>query len=158
MRRNWPMLLLAIIFITPFLVAFVVLMDTDNQHTNTTQHGNFIDVPDHIIVNILQDLSGNTIEPNLAQNKWQVVYLQPTPCTTECTDQMHVLQNLHKALGKDRNRVLFARSNNMPTGLASDANIVVVDPKGHAIMYYTPEHEASGLLKDLRKLLKYSHA
>lgn len=158
MRRNWPMLVLALVFITPFLVAFVVLMEVEDHHTNTTQHGNFIQDPDHIIMNILQDLSGNTVTPDELQNKWQVVYLQPTPCTNECTGKMQVLENLHKALGKDRNRVLFASSNSIPDGLDPRANIVVVNPTGHAIMYYTPQHQASGLLKDLRKLLKYSHA
>ena len=34
--------------------------------------------------------------------------------------------------------------------------IYLIDPNGNWLMYYTPEDEPGGMLKDLKKLLKLS--
>ncbi|OUS10967.1 hypothetical protein A9Q90_00215 [Gammaproteobacteria bacterium 54_18_T64] len=39
---------------------------------------------------------------------------------------------------------------------ASDSRLFVVDQQGVAMMYYTPEHEGSDLLRDLKHLIKFS--
>ncbi|OUS15497.1 hypothetical protein A9Q88_10605 [Gammaproteobacteria bacterium 50_400_T64] len=39
---------------------------------------------------------------------------------------------------------------------AEESRLFVVDQQGVAMMYYTPEHEGSDLLRDLKHLIKYS--
>ncbi len=39
---------------------------------------------------------------------------------------------------------------------AADSRLFVVDQQGVAMMFYTPEHEGSDLLRDLKHLIKYS--
>ena len=34
--------------------------------------------------------------------------------------------------------------------------VYIVDPLGNLMMYYLPDADAGGMLKDLQKLLKYS--
>ena len=38
----------------------------------------------------------------------------------------------------------------------SAERVYLIDPLGYLMMYYAPEAEPKGMLKDLKKLLKYS--
>lgn len=40
--------------------------------------------------------------------------------------------------------------------MQADERVYIIDPLGNLMMYYPPDADPSGMLKDLRKLLKYS--
>jgi hypothetical protein len=156
-RRNWPLFALMLLFITPFLTAYFILQDIDPLKLRTVQHGEFLFDTD-IQFDLLQDFDGTILQSENLSNKWRVIYLQPQPCDAQCTAAKKVLRNVHAALGKDRTRVIFASGQMFNGNLDANPNILIIDPLGHCVMYYTAQHKPSGLLKDLRRLLKYSHA
>jgi hypothetical protein len=154
MRRSWPLLALALTFVIPFFAAAALLLLGNTRQLNTTQHGIFIN-PQVNLTTSLADFDGNVIPHN---TQWTIAFRLPKQCNHECQLQKQLLKNLHTALGKERKRVTLATSNQFPSGIESEATLVIINPTGQAVMYYTASHSLSGVLKDLRRLLKYSHA
>lgn len=146
MNKQWPLYLLLLMFLSPMLAAFYVLYSRDPLSFNTVQHGTLIQ-------------PALKLRLDLKPHKWHVLYLSPSVCTAECQARQQTLAKLHIALGKDQDRVIFAtHTNNEIDVAAPEESILVVDPLGFYIMHYSPETKLSGLLKDLKRLLKYSHA
>lgn len=149
MPRHWPLLALVLLFSTPLFAAVFVLLHSQSQPFNTTQHGTFVSrTTDMHFVN-LYNANGTLIAPEIIKNKWRLVYTN--------LQHQNILQQLHTALGVDSSRVILA-SATTTTNVMPDADIFIVDPLGHCVMYYTAQNNASGILKDLKRLLKYSHA
>jgi len=148
MKLRWPLILLFLMFLTPALAALYLLNFKDHLNFTTVQHGKFIQPA--------QNLSLTTTIPH----KWNVVYLKPEICAAECQTRQHTLDNLHIALGADQNRVVLITINNKEiSNLAvKDDSILIIDPLGFYIMHYAPDIKLNALLKDLKRLLKYSHA
>lgn len=157
MRRNWPLYALFVLFLTPFLVALYILSGINLRDLKTTQHGIFIDPQQAIDLNTLRDLSGAQIYDSAIKHKWQIVYMSPEPCADHCQQRKHTLSNLHSALGADRERVVVATDHSQDATI-NDGRIYIIDTAGKFVMYYPADSNPSGLLKDLKKLLKYSHA
>jgi len=145
-RRPWPLMILLAMFLTPFLAALYLLQFKDHSSFNSVQYGNLIQ-------------PAQQINLSLSSNKWQVIYLNSSSCNTECQTKQQTLSNLHRALGADQDRVIFSvKDHEMINVDAKDDSILIVNPQGLYIMHYPPGAKLSGLLKDLKRLLKYSHA
>ena len=146
MSNYWPLKILLLIFIAPLLTAFFILKFSDPLQYKTTQYGTLIQPPLY--------LDNASFTPN----KWHVVYLQPDDCDTTCQQQKSALHKLHVALGVDRERVIVSSMTNKSMELEEKSgSILLIDPLGFYMMHYAPGSKLSGLLKDLKRLLKYSH-
>ena len=60
------------------------------------------------------------------------------------------------ALSADQLRQLVGFFRIDDTPILDAGRVYIVDPLGNLMMYYRPDADAGGLLKDLRKLLKFS--
>lgn len=131
MRKNWPLIALFAVFVMPALAAAYVLLFTDCKDLTTVQHGD--------LIRPAQPAIAGTYAPN----KWNILYSD--------ANDANILNNLQIALGKERDRVTIVQS-------AEQAGVMLIDPNGMYIMHYPQPVDMRGLLKDLRRLLKYSHA
>ncbi len=149
MRNYQPLGMILLIFLTPLLAAAYVLSHRAEFNFNNVQHGTLIQPARAITFTNL----------NITKNKWHVIYLAPDVCNADCANQKKILSNLHTALGANKDRVVFTTTtSNISSPLAKDGSIVIINPLGLYIMHYPANSDPSGLLKDLKRLLKYSHA
>jgi hypothetical protein len=164
------LILIFLVFIAPFLFAQYFYMTNATDSRGTTNHGNFLDEE----INIKSNL-------NNQDEYWVLLQVLPSDCNLKCQDNTHMLRQVNTSLGKDMDRVqrhiLFNESyvdkykylNNYPKVVVLDSSetlynklsimedgIFIVDPFGKIILGYDQNFEAKGLLKDLKKLLKYS--
>lgn len=139
MQKYWPLRFIALVFAIPILGAMYLLYDTNALAFNMVQHGSLIQPA--------KQLQSASIIPN----KWNVLYVPP--------HDIQALANLHIALGADKDRVAIIKADDNILHLRpKPGSILLVDPAGFYIMSYAPAASLSGLLKDLKRLLKYSHA
>ncbi|WP_105166883.1 transmembrane cytochrome oxidase associated protein [Pseudoalteromonas sp. T1lg23B] len=109
---------------------------------------------------------------------WTIAINAPDSCQSACEAQLSALQNLYTALGKHQKHVGLAvlnRSHEV-TDLSQyqsyqleedlpEAHLYLIDHRGLVVLqyqYYQDEEknrlEQKGLLKDLKKLLKYARS
>lgn len=145
MRIHWPLVNLFLMFLIPVIAALYVGFYADTFNLHKVNHGQLIDPPQ--LINIA------------AINKWQVVYASPDECDLECQQLQHRLHKLHTALGANKDRVALTilPSKQINHNINSNS-ILILNPRGLYIMHYEADANHSGILKDLRRLLKYSHA
>lgn len=162
------LILILLVFITPFIFAQYFYMNNATDSRGTTNHGKFL----HEEINI---------NLNNQDEHWALLQVLPIECDLKCQDNTYMLRQVNTLLGKNMDRVqryiLFNRSyenqyqylNNYPKVIVLDKSetlynklskmddgIFIVDPFGKIILGYNQNFEAKGLLKDLKKLLKYS--
>ena len=160
-------LLIVFVFILPFIFAKYFFDNDATSTRGTTNHGSFL-VDE---VNIA----------NLADNDhWIILQVIDGNCDTSCQDNMHMLRQINTALGKDMGRVkryllnnntdekavyldnypkviVLDRSETLYNKLTKmDERIFIADPFGKIILGYENDFIAKGLLKDIKKLLKFS--
>lgn len=153
MRIHWPVFNILLLFVIPFVVALYLLLSGQYKNLPSKQHGTLINQPYKLSINSAEYLAGTT-----TTNKWTLIYIQPQPCAAICQQQKQILLNLHAALGKDRTRVTILALSDISYGPGiKDNSFLIINPKGFYVMYYNATTKLSDTLKDLRKLLKYSH-
>ena len=160
-------LLIVFVFVLPFIFAKYFFDNDATTTRGTTNHGSFL-VDE---VNIA----------NLADNDhWIILQVIDGECDTSCQDNMHMLRQINTALGKDMGRVkryllnnntdenavyfdnypkviVLDRSETLYNKLTEmDERIFIADPFGKIILGYENDFIAKGLLKDIKKLLKFS--
>jgi hypothetical protein len=146
MRIHWPLVILIGVFLAPAIGAGYLLFFGHKINFNSSQYGTLIQNP-----------------PNIglvtADQKWHIVYVAPEVCNDYCEQQQLKLHKVHTALGADTHRVGIAVRNkqHLPEGIATNS-ILITNPRGLYIMHYEANSDHMGLLKDIRRLLKYSHA
>ena len=98
----------------------------------------------------------------------QLIYMAPQ--NDHDTDVIPMLNQLHKALGKDKHRVAYqiiatkGALKQHPSAkevfnlvLLAPGEIALIDPRGWLMMHYPANPDPIGMLKDIRRLLRYSH-
>jgi cytochrome oxidase Cu insertion factor (SCO1/SenC/PrrC family) len=145
MRIHWPLISLSLMFLAPAAAAGYILLYPDKINFPTAQHGKLISPPQTTSI--------------AATDKWQIVYIQPQQCNLECEQQQKILHNVHTALGANQPRVaLVTMTNDQLLPNIKDNSVLIINPQGLYILHYEAGANHMGLLKDLRRLLKYSHA
>ena len=162
-----PLLVLAVMFAAPLIIAAILLSLRDPSSFATTQNGTLIEPPFTIKLHTMFDLEGAALSEETVLGKWSVIYLTDNECDTQCLQKKGILVNLHKALGKDQSKVVMITSPSTMATTSQDIGyqalylekecVLLMDQHGHIMMHYGPTANASGILKDIRKLLKYSH-
>ena len=160
-------LLIVFVFVLPFIFAKYFFDNDATSTRGTTNHGSFL--VDEINITSLAD-----------NDHWIILQVIDDKCDTSCQDNMHMLRQINTALGKDMGRVkryllhkntnentvnldnypkviLLDRSETLYNKLTKmDERIFIADPFGKIILGYQNDFIAKGLLKDIKKLLKFS--
>lgn len=160
-------LLIVFVFVLPFIFAKYFFDNDATSTRGTTNHGSFL--VDEINITSLVD-----------NDHWIILQVIDGKCDTSCQDNMHMLRQINTALGKDMGRVkryllhkntnentvnldnypkviLLDRSETLYNKLTKmDERIFIADPFGKIILGYQNDFIAKGLLKDIKKLLKFS--
>ncbi|NNG44755.1 transmembrane cytochrome oxidase associated protein [Pseudoalteromonas sp. NEC-BIFX-2020_002] len=108
--------------------------------------------------------------------QWTIALNHPAQCEQACAEQLHALNNLYVALGKNQGKVDMAilgqaqqqtlRWRELPAvDVLQPASLYLIDHMGLVVLQY-PYHvepqqnrlTQKGLLKDLKKLLNYSRS
>ena len=163
-------LLIILVFISPFLFAYYYFINDATTIRGTTNYGTFL--KEQVIID--SKLSSN-------DQYWMLLQLISDDCNTQCQDNTHMLRQINTAVGKDMDRVrryvIFNKNNeknsvylkNYPKVIVLDNSeklynklskmeerIFIADPFGNIILGYKKDFSPKGLLKDIKKLLKYS--
>ena len=160
-------LLIVFVFILPFIFAKYFFENDATSTRGTTNHGSFL--VDEISIASLAD-----------NDHWIILQVIDGKCDISCQDNMHMLRQINTALGKDMGRVkryllnkntdknavyldnypkviVLDRSETLYNKLTKmDERIFIADPFGKIILGYENDFIAKGLLKDIKKLLKFS--
>lgn len=159
-------LLIVFVFVLPFIFAKYFFDNDATSTRGTTNHGSFL--VDEINITSLAD-----------NDHWIILQVIDGKCDTSCQDNMHMLRQINTALGKDMGRVkryllnntdenvvyfdnypkviVLDRSETLYNKLTKmDERIFIADPFGKVILGYENDFIAKGLLKDIKKLLKFS--
>ena len=163
-------LLIVFVFFSPFLFAYYYFINDATTTRGTTNYGTFLQEQ------ITIDLSTKSDDEH-----WMFVQLISDDCNVKCQENMHMLRQINTALGKDMHRVrryiIFEKNTqkvnvyikNYPKVIVLDNSekiynklskmeerIFIADPFGNIILGYKNDFLPKGLLKDIKKLLKFS--
>jgi len=142
--------ILIIVFVGPLIVAYVLFALRNTLHFKTIQTGTLISPP-------VASATLSFFDPKYL-GKWQIVYLSPAVCDMDCQTFKTSLEKIHFALGKERHRVKNRSFSGTSTTPFKTGDILMIDPQGWLIMQYPPSADLKGLLRDVRQLLRLSHA
>ncbi len=141
--------ILLLVFIGPWVTAHVVYALREQFSFNTVEKGELLSPP--IQAQSLPFFDAAWL------GKWQILYFTPAECDASCQTLMPKLKQLHRALAKDQHRVEYRSIQTSGTPLLNATDIAIVDPNGWIMMRYSADIDPQLILKDLRRLLKYSH-
>lgn len=174
-KRPKALIILLLVFVLPVALAKLVLSLNLYQGGATNQG--------ELLGEDISYLSLSQVNPK--PQSWQILYLLPSHCGSQCQDRLYILKQSHIALGQEKHRVatvIITQSNShvaaldglgldyLPmaasTELASlllEQQLIIVDPLGKLVMRYQgiTGHDANisqgkAILADLRKMLKLS--
>ncbi len=164
---KFKFLLIVFVFVLPFIFAKHLFDNNITSTRGTTNHGTFLTT----------DVNIENLEDN---NHWIILQVIDSTCDQLCQDNMYMLRQINTALGKDMDRVkryllknntqknrvnienypkliVLERSETLYNKLTKmDERIYIADPFGKIILGYNTDFIAKSLLKDLKKLLKFS--
>ncbi len=168
-------LLLALLFLGPMLLAPLLYYASGWRPAGRTNHGLLIEPP-------------RPLADALFHGKWSLVYIGSGDCAAECQQGLYYLRQTHWGLGQLAPRVqrlflidrrccgnraqlqrdypdLVIRDETGPQGATSlapfpaearDHTVFIVDPRGNLMMRYDLRAPPKGLLEDLKHLLQLS--
>lgn len=142
----WVLILL---FTLPFLGSYILYSLRHRFIFNTIETGQLLSPP-------IQTQNLTFFEPALL-GKWQLVYLQPALCEKECESLISNLNKIYLSLGKESHRVKQRAVPAAQFPLLQPGEIALIDPQGWLILHYAPSSDPKGILKDLQRLLRFSH-
>ena len=167
---KFKFLSIVFVFLIPFLLAYYYFITDATTTRGTTNYGTFLQ--EEIVVDISEKDSNE---------HWLLIQLIPNKCNSKCQDNIHMLRQVNSALGKDMDRVqryiIFEKNieknnvyiKNYPKVIVLDNSentynrlskmeerIFIADPLGNVILGYKNDFMPKGLLKDIKKLLKFS--
>jgi hypothetical protein len=160
------LLLILILALLPILTG-IGLYRFDWRPAQTSNHGTLIDPPQAV-----------SADPAWTE-KWSLVLIGDAPCGAACAERLDGLRRVRVALAKDMARTRHVW---VGAGIATEAapltvampdlytvdgrlsvfatmpagSVVIVDPRGMAMMRYAPGAELKGIRSDLERLLRYS--
>lgn len=127
---------------------------------------------------------GRTIA-ELVQKKWVFLTVQPANCDVRCQRKLYLMRQIRTAQNENMLRIervwvllgegqpdaqllaahpgLYlarvtdpAKLSRLPTGPDTGASIFLIDPLGDLVLRYDDHADPQGMLKDTRRLLRYS--
>ncbi len=186
LKGRLTLLALFAVFFLPIVVALALNVELPHWLPfGQSNHGQLVAPAERIETATLTAVDGSPVEDTLLEGKWTLLYVEPSACLQECDRAVYRMRQSRYAMGKDMDRVqrlvvaseaaakdaadkLLAFDPTLKVvaavpawieGLHSgsrEAEIFIVDPQGYLVMWYRPDDDPSGLIKDLKRLLKVS--
>lgn len=170
-RQTWPLVLLAIAFLSPFLAA-VVMRFGGWQPTSTRNFGDLIQPPIPMgEVSALRGADGTPWVFENTEHHWSMLVKIPEPCDVACTAQLDLVRNVGVSMGRHRSRISIWQIGGvgveafdplrlegaLPEALTAPTTapeVWLVDPHGYLVLHYPAGFEPRGLRRDLGRLIK----
>ena len=178
------LLLILGLFVLPILV--VLAMYQFSLRPGGASHGELLSPPRPLHFAPMTTWQTKPFTDAGLHEKWSLLYIAPADCTEPCMAQIHMMRQIHAALGKEMGRVqrvmlvaenakaaqidavqrdypdliILAKPETIMSQLGSstqaDGSMFLIDPLGNAMMHYAPTANPNGIRKDLSHLLRYS--
>jgi len=142
--------ILIFVFAGPLVTAQLLYIFRDHFHFSTLETGTLLSPP--LSVQTLPGFEAAFL------GKWQLIYIRPEPCDTQCESLTPPLKQIHLAVGKENYRVEYRSLSAQDIPVLKPGDIALIDPAGWLIMQYPQHANPRGIVKDLRRLLGISHA
>ena len=186
LRSRLTLVALFAIFFLPILLAWVLNIRLPGWLPSAqSNHGNLIEPALRFETSQLIGADGRSLNENALNGRWTLLYIEPTECLDACQRAVYRMRQSRYAMGKDMERVQrlvvspLSRAQDTEKKLrgddpsiavaaatqqwidrprpgAPDAEIYLVDPQGYLVLWYGPDADPGGLIKDLKRLLKIS--
>ncbi len=193
LNSRQSLVLLALLFLAPVFVAWVMHHSGGWRPQHTTNHGTLVQPARPLT--LPSDLMAGDVPLNrFLQGRWTLLYIGDGNCDAACNSNLYRLRQLRIAQNENMKRVQtlylllgdaipapvqqlraadYPDLTVVPVNAAQaqeiapffrigdvDMNqaerVYYVDPLGNLMMYYTPDADPTGMLKDLARLLKAS--
>jgi hypothetical protein len=183
------LLIIAAMFILPLALAWLMYTGSIGYRPASTRNlGNLVEPPLPMSWSTLAPAAGepeSEAEPAL-DGHWVVLRKIPVPCEADCISAVTVLRQIHRAAGRQQDRIRIAlllpdepppaladKLNGIypqflvledPTGqlretlqrAAADGSDYLIDPLGNIMMSYASGYDPNDLKRDLKRLLTWS--
>lgn len=186
-RGRRQFLLVASLFFLPLAAAIWLYFSSGWRPGGGAEHGELIDPPRPLPDAPLALADGSAAAADVLKKAWLLVYVEDGTCAQRCLSALADTRQARRALDKDAGRVkrvLLHAGGCCETGFGADEpdllvlaatgpagaelralfppagggrGIYVVDPHGNLMMSYPASGAASGMRKDLERLLRLSH-
>lgn len=172
---------IALVFFLPIAASWWIYYFTDIGKGEAASFGELIEPP----VPLANGLLTGAAEPAALHGKWSLVFVMSGDCPQSCQARLAELVTLRLSLDRDAGRVqnvigmkgapqtaalqTLLSTYTSPALLLYDysidpvasrhlepGNIYLVDPLGNLIMKYSEASTADGIIRDLKRLLRYS--
>lgn len=152
-------ILIFVISLLPVVLGSLLYFQHHYFHFKKLNHGTLFSVPIDV-----KDLWMDEMH----DRKWHVVYMTDGVCDEHCTQVIHQLQQVQKALGKNRERIrvmslqgpVIALDQKLTPIVSRDFvttnKIYLIDPIGNLLMYYPHTTDPMNVYRDLQRLLEAS--
>ena len=179
-RGRLKLVLLFLLFFVP-TVAALLLVQSGWRPAGTVNHGKLVEPVEPVLETGLIDRQGQAVTAEDFFGHWTILVSSAGSCGQICLDTLNLLGRAHIALNKDMDRVRLvvvqtpsARPPELPDSVQllqaqpellegwseeaemSDPAVHIVDYRGLRMLTYPTPLDGSGLLKDLRRLLRLS--
>lgn len=178
------LLLIGLFFALPFVLAWVAYwFHLVPGHTGN--YGKLLP-PKQVPAGGLVALDGKPFSLKSLRGKWIMLQFDTAACDAYCERKLYFMRQLRTAQGKDRDRVervwvltdagtprprllaaiagtrvVRASGGTLAAAFAHGGNVVdhiyLIDPLGNLMMQFPRDPDPEKMLKDLQRLLKYSH-
>ena len=178
------LLLLMAMFLAPLVVAYT-LFTRGWYSRDTVNYGELIQPARSLSGTGLHSIAGQTFTFDAFPHKWTMLYVGSARCPSACQTALYRMRQVHLAQGRQANRVqrVFVATDDTSSsdlwfsdypgmqiltgatdaidawarqyGLLPDRTYLV-DPLGNLMMSYPLDSSASGMRKDLSRLLRAS--
>lgn len=183
-RNRWKLIFVFLLFFLPTVAAWVLVLN-GWRPAGTVNHGTLVEPPVPVADLPLTDEQGSVIGEDGFRGYWTMLLVSAGPCDTACWNNLDLIMRVRAVLNKDADRVNVAlvlpemvQPPGLPrtgvkllrlpptaaaelTGNATQSTptaVHLVDPFGFRMMSYTTSPlDGSGLLKDLRRVLRLSN-
>jgi cytochrome oxidase Cu insertion factor (SCO1/SenC/PrrC family) len=188
-KSKLVIVLLLVIFLGPFLLAWLLHHQAEHLAFDYTNAGTLImptrSITDLPLVELPAEQPLNTSQ---LLGQWWLTYVPPTSCDTACQRNFYHMRQIHTSLGKERTRLrrlallpepikldIAQLTQRYPQLVIAGCEInayqaefgnwgapgeqglfLVADPLGHFILSYPGDMAPKAILKDLKRLMKFS--
>ncbi len=162
----------------PLVIAMIMYFNLWAVPEGRTNFGELLLPPEQLQDAQLQGADQLEWSQEQADKRWLMVYVTQQECLESCAEAIHLIRQIHVALGKEAHRVtrlvvnqqgqdeaqlvidypaLIQLKSLAPDTFINGQGIYLVDPLGNIMMHYGVDFVGKELLKDLKKLLKTSN-
>lgn len=173
-RGRWVLGLIFALFLAPIVAAlFLNSRLSDWQPSATKNYGELI-MPVVPLGEVFNELDEQRPAEPDELPPWRLVWPRAGSCDASCQAQIDVLARIKQTLGRHQDKLQILVTDAQAAGGGADAalsqtvrtafrtrelnadGLYLVDPLGNAMMFYAPEPDATGLRKDLDRLIRHS--